>query len=194
MADRLRTIDVSHNKLETLPTFIGELKMLRQLHVNNNRITHLPDEIGCCKKLEALSLQFNLLSAIPDSVAALSVLRTVDLSNNNLTTIPASLCNLTAVEVGELICLWSEGVLLQVLNLANNHIAELPPADVMGRCNAVELNLNCNRLSDLNNGVAKCPRLKTLRVQVRIVRCVSWKSEKFCRRTASHYQLSQKRY
>lgn len=84
LAGRLRNVDVSHNKLESLPAFIGELINLKQLHVNNNQLVSLPDEIGQLKKLDILVLQCNQLSTVPDTFVGLTALKTLNLSNNKV--------------------------------------------------------------------------------------------------------------
>jgi Leucine-rich repeat (LRR) protein len=52
---------------------------------------------------------------------------------------------------------------LDVLDLSKNKIGEVPNGS--GRLQALELNLNQNQVSLISNDLAKCPRLKTLRLE-----------------------------
>ena len=108
----------------------------------------LPEEVGSLKKLETLNLEQNELASLPDSCVNLKALKTVNLSRNKLQTFPLFLCQL---------------IHLDFADLSSNTIKELPKGiDVL---NAVELNLNGNGISVLPVSLAKCVRLKVLRVQ-----------------------------
>ena len=47
------------NRLQTVPTFIGNLINLRHLDLSVNQLTDLTDQIGCCTKLIDLTLSTN---------------------------------------------------------------------------------------------------------------------------------------
>ena len=108
----------------------------------------LPEEVGSLKKLETLNLEQNELVSLPDSCVNLKALKTVNLSRNKLQTFPLFLCQL---------------IHLDFADLSNNAIQELPEG--IDALNAVELNLNGNGISVLPASLAKCVRLKVLRVQ-----------------------------
>jgi len=108
----------------------------------------LPETVGSLKKLESLNLEQNGLTSLPDSCVNLKSLKTVNLSQNKLQTFPLFLCQLTHLDFA---------------NLSSNAIPELPQG--IEALNAVELNLNGNSISVLPPGLAKCRRLKVLRVQ-----------------------------
>ena len=108
----------------------------------------LPETVGSLKKLESLNLEQNGLTSLPDSCVNLKSLKTVNLSQNKLQTFPLFLCQLTHLDFA---------------NLSSNTIPELPQG--IEALNAVELNLNGNSISVLPPGLAKCRRLKVLRVQ-----------------------------
>ena len=115
VADRVRVLDVSENRLAELPEeLLGRLtacrqlsasgnllaklpaaplraplaRTLRQLHLEGNRLTLLPDEIGQLVKLEQLILCRNALRALPEGVAALPALVLLDVSGNQLDALP----------------------------------------------------------------------------------------------------------
>ncbi len=93
-------------------------------------------------------MERNGLTSLPDSFVNLKVLRTVNLAGNKLESFPLFLCQL---------------VRLDFADLSENVIHELP--DGIEVLNAVELNLNRNNISVLPASMAKCKRLKVLRIQ-----------------------------
>ncbi|VDK72002.1 unnamed protein product [Onchocerca ochengi] len=145
----LRNLDVSHNKIRTLPTFISLFNNLKQLHLSNNELESLPDEIGVLKKLEILDLSCNRLSCLPQSLAGLCSLKTLNLSKNRFTHLPVCLCHLSA---------------LNILDISSNFIEFLP--DEVKFLKTSELNLNQNRINSLNAAnLVHCEALRTLRVE-----------------------------
>ncbi|CAI2331901.1 unnamed protein product [Caenorhabditis sp. 36 PRJEB53466] len=148
LAEVLRNLELSENKIREIPPFIGLFTQLKQLHLSNNSLEFMPDEIGQMKKLEILNLAGNKLASLPGSIAGCTDLRTIDLSSNAFPTFP--------IEI--LICMQ-----LELLNLNGNQIETLP--DAISELKAIELSLNQNRLRSINAAnLAKAPRLKTLRV------------------------------
>lgn len=71
----LRNLELSENKIDLLPSFVGEFQSLKQLSLAENRLSHLPDEICRLGKLETLSLSGNLISQLPLSFAQLTQLK-----------------------------------------------------------------------------------------------------------------------
>ncbi|KAG9336382.1 hypothetical protein AGOR_G00107920 [Albula goreensis] len=148
LTGNLRTVDLSSNKIEVLPAFIGNFLQLKSLTLNSNKLTSLPDEIGKLKKLETLHMNGNQLQRLPGTMGQLSALRTLGLSGNRLKEFPAGLGTLRH---------------LDVLDLSKNHI-QCVPAEVAA-LQAIEVNLNQNQISAVAPEVACCPRLKVLRLQ-----------------------------
>ncbi|XP_030639295.1 leucine-rich repeat-containing protein 57 [Chanos chanos] len=144
----LRTVDLSNNKIEVLPAFIGNFQHLKSLTINSNKLTNLPNEIGKLKKLETLLLNGNQLQKLPSSFGQLKALRTLSLSGNQFREFPSGLGTLRQ---------------LDVLDLSKNHIQAVPAevADLQ----AIEINLNQNQISVLHPDVSRCPRLKVLRLE-----------------------------
>lgn len=99
-------------------------------------------------KLETLNLSENLLQRVPPSIIQLKNLKTINLSKNNLSNIPRELCQIEK---------------LDSLDLSSNRITQIE--DYIETLNCIELNLNENRVKVLSVNVAKCPRLKVLRVE-----------------------------
>lgn len=148
LADVLRTLNLSDNKISELPAFVGNFEQLKQLTLNNNRIAQLPVEIGHIGKLETLSLNCNRLCSLLPSFNKLNNLRTLSLSANNFSEFPLILCQLRNLEV---------------LDLSRNKICNLP--DGVQQLNAVEVNLNQNQMSAISEDIVECPRLKILRLE-----------------------------
>lgn len=140
-------MDLSENKIVHIPPKISNFQSLKQLHLQKNRLIDLPDEIGCLKNLEHLDVSFNKLSELPSSIAGCSALKTINASNNAITNFPIGVCHALQIEV---------------VDLSSNLITELPD---IGQLNAIELNLNRNRLNKLNDSLADCKNLRVLRVE-----------------------------
>lgn len=143
----LRNLDISENKIEIVPPWINNLKNLRGLVISHNKIVSLP-EIGELRKLETLVANDNVMTHLPATFAHLVSLKDVNLSSNRLRTFPVQLCKLRS---------------LNVIDLSGNRITELP--EEIADLQAVELNLNQNQVSNLPEGVARCSRLKVLRLE-----------------------------
>ncbi|XDV42900.1 hypothetical protein PO909_011481 [Leuciscus waleckii] len=144
----LRTVDLSNNKIEVLPAFIGGFQQLKSLTISCNKLTSLPNDIGKLKKLETLILNGNQLNQLPASVGQLKSLRTLNLSGNHFKEFPAGLGSLRQ---------------LDVLDLSKNQI-HVVPAEV-AELQAIEINLNQNQISTLTPEVSRTPRLKVLRLE-----------------------------
>uniref|UniRef100_A0A1I7TS32 Disease resistance R13L4/SHOC-2-like LRR domain-containing protein n=1 Tax=Caenorhabditis tropicalis TaxID=1561998 RepID=A0A1I7TS32_9PELO len=148
LADVLRNLELSENKIREIPPFIGQFTQLKQLHLSNNCLESLPDEIGSMKKLEILNLAGNNLQSLPDTIVGCIDLRTLDISSNSFTQFPVAL----------VAC-----VQLDILNMNGNQIEKLP--DEISDLKVIELSLNQNRLVSLNaSNLAKAQRMRTLRL------------------------------
>ncbi|XP_003214585.1 leucine-rich repeat-containing protein 57 [Anolis carolinensis] len=148
LASNLRTIDLSNNKIETLPPLMGKFCVLKSLALNHNKLIALPEELCKLKKLEALHLNGNQLTQLPAAFGQLAALKTLGLSGNKLRTIPVQLCSLRH---------------LDVVDLSRNQIQSVP--DTIGDLQAIELNLNQNQISQISPQISYCPRLKVLRLE-----------------------------
>ena len=92
--DRLVSLDLSSNKLTSLPPFFGKITRLRELNLSKNEVGSLPYEFGNLKQLKLLNMRQNGLTSFPKSVAMLSSLETLDLAFNKLTAMPIEIANL----------------------------------------------------------------------------------------------------
>lgn len=142
------TLNVSFNELTTLPPEIPfRLPHLRVLDLSYNRLKSLPDSIGYLFHLEELLISFNQLEAIPDTIIYLKVLQKLDLSHNCITQLPDNLGKITTlaklnVSHNKLACLpKSLGKLpnLRTLLAAGNADITSPPLTVCEKGSDVTL-------------------------------------------------------
>lgn len=80
----LRTVDLSHNKLKTLPEAISTWSGLRTLLCEDNALASIPQAIGSMVVLERLTLRTNSIQSLPAEVSQLGKLRTLSLEGNKL--------------------------------------------------------------------------------------------------------------
>ncbi|XP_022668818.1 leucine-rich repeat-containing protein 57-like [Varroa jacobsoni] len=149
-AAKLRSLDLSYNKLKLIPDAIGQLCNLKVLNLSHNKIIKLPDAICQLAKLEILNMAANHLGNLPPDFGKLSALKALNLSENKLKKFPLQVAKLP---------------ILDVLDLSTNAISEMADCEQLGSLNCSELLLNSNQLAVLPTNLAKCPRLKILRVQ-----------------------------
>ncbi|XP_057185671.1 p53-induced death domain-containing protein 1 isoform X2 [Triplophysa rosa] len=83
-----------HNELTALPEGLGALVSLQRLNLMGNRLVDLPRVAGLLRGLEELDASFNLLEGVPDELGQLENLHTLELSNNRLRVLPESLGSL----------------------------------------------------------------------------------------------------
>lgn len=144
---------MSSNRIEQLPSnlFI-QLQLLKTLILNNNRIEYLPNEISSLVKLETLNISENQLRTLPNTISQLKMLKQINLSKNNLPEIPIELCQLKQ---------------LNFLDLSSNKITQIK--DYIQELMCVELNLNENQIKSISSNIAKCSRLKVVRLEQNVL-------------------------
>lgn len=144
----LRNLDLSSNRLPDIPAVISLYSMLKCLNCEANRIDQVSDELYKLKRLETLNLGNNRVLTIPPTIGALTALKTVNLSGNKIESFPLGLTQ----------CRHMDSV-----NLSRNKISSIPQG--MDNFQAIELNLNQNQISFVDKSIAKCTRLKVLRLE-----------------------------
>ncbi len=92
-------LKLDHNKISELPgmEFVFWCSGLRQLDLTSNRLTTLPREVGLVGTLQLLQLKDNRLTSLPQSLADLRDLRLLNVSQNNLQALPDEIGQLTAL-------------------------------------------------------------------------------------------------
>lgn len=166
---RLRTLDLSDNRLTHLPAWLGELEHLQTLILSGN--TGLPTDlfIPLIPQLQTLEFCAMEWTQLPTSVYRLSSLKSLDISNNGIEEL--------AVELGQLTQLkhlkTSENALkrlpktigrlsqLRSLDLSHNQLTQLPKT--LGQCQQFDhLNLSNNRLRVLPRSIGQLAQLSEL--------------------------------
>nr|XP_034828845.1 protein phosphatase PHLPP-like protein [Maniola hyperantus] len=107
-------IDVSHNKLSSLPQWLSGCSDLTKLFASNNQLTSLPDHLFCSElsSLSHLHLAHNKITNFPSMPRLRSPLKELLLHDNCIQTLPEnffSICDR-----------------LNILNLSNNRLSRLP--------------------------------------------------------------------
>ena len=82
---KLRCLSLEHNHLYGLPgAILASLTSMQELRLNDNDLTVLPEEIGALKRLKLLTLHENALVRLPQAVRELADLTTLTLHRNCL--------------------------------------------------------------------------------------------------------------
>ncbi|MGH1336972.1 MAG: leucine-rich repeat domain-containing protein [Aureispira sp.] len=93
----LITINLSNNKLSSLPDSIATLKNVRSLALTYNNLIQLNEQIGALQSLEALYLSDNKINKLPDSIGDLKALEELYLTRNPLLKLPATIHKMTSL-------------------------------------------------------------------------------------------------
>ena len=140
---RLRTLDLGHNVLSSLPDSMAELQALEILYIHDNRLAVLPPWIGSLRSLTYLNVAENGLHSLP-ALAELSSLIELRLMHNRLTDVPPLPPS------------------LRELHMRGNECVSVPTA-VRGLPELRVLDMRANQLSGaLPAWLAELPRLEKL--------------------------------
>lgn len=94
----LQVLDLSYNKISTLPLEIGHLECLEVLNLADNNLKKLPETMSQLLKLTSLDISSNCFKHLQDWLCHLPSLQVLNVSNNPaLTTLPRNLCHLTSL-------------------------------------------------------------------------------------------------
>ncbi|KAJ1423724.1 hypothetical protein B484DRAFT_398556 [Ochromonadaceae sp. CCMP2298] len=95
----LTHVNLSFNKIQTLPFDFGVLSMLQQLDLSYNNLSALPDSIQQLKQLTALNLSNNSFASLPDAFSYLDALVKLNLSNNLFAEFPCMVVRLRSLKM-----------------------------------------------------------------------------------------------
>ena len=87
----LSYIDMSHNRLASIPESFGLLVHLKTLLLNNNRLVELPETFCLLARLEKADLSHNQLRFLPQSLGMMESLQSLNVSYNELDSLPVTL-------------------------------------------------------------------------------------------------------
>jgi Leucine-rich repeat (LRR) protein len=98
-----KTVDLSGQKLKSIPSGIFNQKDIEELNVSNNLLTGaIQSQIGQLSNLRVLNASNNLMTGVPAEIGQLQDLEILNLSNNLLTGLPNELGNLKKLETLDL--------------------------------------------------------------------------------------------
>lgn len=83
LSESVCRIDVSFNKILSIPNNIGRLSQLRMFDLSHNSLQSLPEDISLLINLEELYIEYNSLSTLPKSIVNLKKLKILFLFKNN---------------------------------------------------------------------------------------------------------------
>ncbi len=142
LADSLEVLDLSNNRLSSLPDDLPQLYNLRAIFLNNNQFEVVPEVLAQCPKLSLISFKSNHLTSLSPTALPQQT-RWLILTNNQLTTLPPSLGKLSQ---------------LQKLMLAGNQLRTIP--EELSSCLNLELiRIAANQLTAFPQWLLSMPRL-----------------------------------
>ena len=145
LADSLEILNLSGNRLSSLPNDLGRLHKLRVLFCSDNLFTTVPEVLGRLPHLSMVGFKANQIQTLP-AAALPPKLRWLILTDNQLQEVPSELGNCRH---------------LQKLMLAGNQLTELP--ETMMACTNLELlRIAANRFAALPAWLPSLPRLSWL--------------------------------
>jgi len=144
-----------------VPSWYGELTGLRTLDLGHNRLESVPD-LSALTQLEILYLHDNALTVLPSLPASLTYL---NVSENPLSALPSfelpSLLELRCLELGLIAFPGVRLPLLRELHLRTNALESVPDA-VRSLRELRTLDLRANRLTSVPDWIVELPRLEKL--------------------------------
>lgn len=145
LADSLEVLNLSDNKLSTLPHDLSRLSKLRVIFCSGNPFTVLPESLGDCANLEMVGFKSCQVRHVPEA-ALPQALRWFILTDNAVDSLPNTL---------------GERPRLQKLMLAGNRLSQLP-AGMANAHNLQLLRIAANRFEQLPPWLLSLPRLAWL--------------------------------
>lgn len=70
---------------------------LKSLNLSHNQITTLPHSFSLLFHLRVLDLSYNRLKVVPEAITGLEKIKTLNLANNNISELPTTMTQLTSV-------------------------------------------------------------------------------------------------
>ncbi|GCC35169.1 PH domain leucine-rich repeat-containing protein phosphatase 1-like [Chiloscyllium punctatum] len=133
--NNLTYMDVSRNKLDSLPEWVFEGKKLEVLDISHNQICELPAKLFCSSNLRKLLAGYNQLRRLPERFERTQA-EVIDVQHNHLIELPSNL--------------FLKADCLRCLNASANKLEILPPSCMSEESNSAlqELYLTNNYLTD----------------------------------------------
>ncbi|SFN55665.1 Leucine-rich repeat (LRR) protein [Izhakiella capsodis] len=166
---KLKTLDLSHLNLSSLPPFLPE--QLEKLYLSSNKLSVLPDNIIRLKKMNLLYIDDNLLTEFPREILNMRNLETLNLHKNKLTELPRDIAGLEKLQILEL----NENEIIklphEIARLRNTEILELSknkldkfPEQITNLKKLWQLDLSYNQLTKIPEEINKIENLQFLKL------------------------------
>jgi len=158
LADSLEILNLTNNRLQSLPDEFGRLQKLKIAFFSNNNFQALPTVLSHCPNLSMVGFKANQIVSIAEDALPTSV-RWLILTDNQIEQLPAA---------------WGRLSKLQKLMLAGNQLRSIP--EEMVACQNLELiRVSANQLTTLPPWLLTLPRLSWL----------AYAGNPFCQTTSS---------
>ncbi len=145
LADSLEILDLSNNRLSSLPEDISRLGKLKIAFFSNNLLTEVPSVFRECKELYMLGFKANAIETFDEDILPLG-LSWLILTDNRIKILPKSIGRLHR---------------LQKCALAGNQIRVIPKE--IGECKNLELlRLSANEIEVIPESLLRLPKLSWL--------------------------------
>ena len=145
LKETLEILDMTDNKLSSLPENFGAFKKLKILFLSNNYFTKLPTVLAKCPNLSMIGFRNNQITTVEENSLPITT-RWLILTDNHIKTLPNSMGDLTA---------------LQKCMLSGNLLTTLPKS--MQKCHNLELlRIAVNKLIALPSWLITLPKLSWL--------------------------------
>lgn len=145
LADTLEVLNLSNNRLSSLPHDLPRLRRLKAIFCSNNPFTTLPEVLGDCAALQQVGFKACQITEVPGA-ALPPLLRWLTLTDNAISQLPP--------EVGQ-------RPAMQKLMLAGNQLRDVP-AGLADAHNLELLRLSANQFTQLPGWLTELPRLAWL--------------------------------
>ncbi|MEI6694913.1 MAG: leucine-rich repeat domain-containing protein [Bacteroidota bacterium] len=96
--EKVYRMDLSKQKLQTLPKAIFGLYNLQELNLAKNKLVEIPPEIGNLTNLQKLNVSKNKITTLPASIGLLTNLTELVANQNDIYKLPAEIGNLINLE------------------------------------------------------------------------------------------------
>jgi hypothetical protein len=145
LADSLEVLNLSGNRLTTLPAWLPRLQRLKVVFASDNPFTALPEVLGDCPALEMVGFKACRITRVP-AAALPPALRWLILTDNAIESLPDAV---------------GERPRMQKLMLAGNRLRALPEG-LAGAQWLELLRISANRFERLPDWLLRLPRLSWL--------------------------------